>query len=76
MQYKNLGKYTRLRREKLNISLNDFAVNSGIDSSSLSKFERGIAGISFDNAVKIAGGFGKTLGEFIMEYEKDTDNNQ
>lgn len=70
MQYKNLGKYIREQRKLANLSLNEFAFNAGIEPASLSNFENAKSGVVFDTIIKIANAFGKTAGEFLIEYEK------
>ena len=70
MQYKILGNYIREKRKELNISLNEFAFNCGIEPATLSNFETGKSGILFDNIIKISLGFNKTVGELLTEYEK------
>lgn len=69
MQYYNFGNFIRLKREKLNISLNNFALNCGIDSATLSNFETCKSDILFMNMAKISKGFNMSLGELITEYE-------
>ena len=69
MQYYNFGNFIRQKRKKLNISLNSFAVNCGIDSATLSNFETCKSDILFNNMAKISKGFDMSLGELIIEYE-------
>ena len=71
MQYKNLGKYIRKKRLLLGISLNAFALNSDIDPATLSNFETGKSGISFDTFTKIAKGFNLVASELLLQYEKE-----
>lgn len=73
MKYNKLGNYIRLRRERLGISLNKFAFNSEVNTASLSNFETGKSGISFNTMIKISQGFGQTVGEFITDFEKSMD---
>lgn len=69
MQYYDFRNFVRLKREKLNISLNSFALNCGLDSATLSNFETGKSDILFMNITKIPKGFNMSLGELITEYE-------
>ena len=71
MQYDNLGAFIKSKRENLypNLSLNEFALNIDVDSSTLSKIENNKQGMNKNTLVKIASGFGLLLSEFIKEYE-------
>jgi len=69
MQYKKFGNYIRRKRRKLNIALNTFALDSGIDKASLSNFERNKSDIYFENFTKIAKGFNLTPAQLLTEFE-------
>lgn len=69
MQYDNLGAFIRNKRKKLSFSLSSFSLNNDIDPATLSNFERGLTGITFNTLIKIANGFGKSPAEFLTEFE-------
>lgn len=71
MLYSNLGKYIRKRREELKSSLNEFAFTNDIDPAILSRIENLKQNIKLNVLEKIAKGFKQTLGEFLMEFEKE-----
>ncbi len=71
MQYKNLGKYIRQRRESLKISLNEFAIENDIDPAILSRIETLKQNIKLNILEKIAQGFNKTPAQFLTEFEKE-----
>lgn len=75
MQYNKLGKFIRENRERLKISLNEFAFSCGIEPATLSNFETGKSGITLDTAISIANGFNKRLSELFFEYEKYSEKN-
>ncbi len=70
MEYKDLGYYIRNKRNEIGLSLNTFALNNNIEPASLSKFETGKSGVTFETIIKIANGFNKTVGELLSEYEQ------
>lgn len=70
MQYQNIGKYIRNKREKINKSLNGFAADIDVDSSILSRIENAKQDIKLNVLIKIAKGFGQTPSEFLTEFEK------
>ena len=70
MQYRNFGKFIKLKRLKLKYSLNQFAILSEIDSASLSRFEHNKSDIYFSNFIKIANGFNMSPAELLKEFEK------
>lgn len=72
MQYYNFANFIRLKREKLNISLNSFATNCELDPATLSNFETYKSDILFGNMVKISKGFNMNLGDLLNEYESST----
>lgn len=71
MLYNNLGKYIRKKRELKGLSLNKFAISNDIDSAILSRIENMQQNIKLNILEKIAGGFGLTAGEFLIEYENN-----
>lgn len=72
MNYENLGKYLRAKRESMipKISLNKFAINNGIEPAVLSRVENEKQDVKFLVLAKIANGMGLTLSELIQDYEK------
>ena len=69
MRYSELGKYIRNERKKLNMSLNEFALVSDIDSAILSRIENLKQDIKMNVLRKIANGFSKTPAQFLTEFE-------
>ena len=69
MQYDSLGKYIKIRREMFGKTLNGFAIENDIEPAILSRIENLRQGIKLNILAKIAKGFGKTVGEFLIEYE-------
>lgn len=69
MKYDDLGKYIKKRREMLGNTLNNFAFENGIEPAILSRIENLRQGIKLNILAKIAKGFGKTVGEFLIEFE-------
>jgi len=71
MQYDNLGLFIKSKREKMypELSLNEFALNIGVDSSTLSKIENQKQGMNKNTMVKFARGFKMLLSDFVKEYE-------
>ena len=59
-QYSELGKYIKNERKKLNISLNEFALITDVDSAILSRIENLKQDIKMNVLRKIANGFNKT----------------
>lgn len=70
MQYKYLGKFIKLKREKTGISLNKFAMEADIDCAILCRIENLKQGIKLSVLEKIAKKFDKTPAEFLMEFEE------
>ena len=70
MQYKDIGKYIRKKREAENISLNGFAIDNDIDPAILSRIENSKQNIKLNILEKIAKGFKQTPAEFLTEFEK------
>ena len=71
MQYSELGKYIKQRRERLGISLNKFAQEAEIDCAILCRIENLKQGIKVGILEKIANNFGKTPAEFLKEFEEN-----
>lgn len=71
MQYKDLGKYIRAKRETMKVSLNEFAFSNDIDPAILSRIETLKQNIKVNVLEKIAQGFNKTPAEFLTEFEKE-----
>ncbi len=69
MQYSVLGKYIKNERKKLNISLNEFALITDVDSAILSRIENLKQDIKMNVLKKIANGFNKTPAQFLTEFE-------
>ena len=69
MQYNNFGKFLRDKREKMQITLNKFALQNDIEPAILSRVETQKQGVSLFVLGKIANGFGITVSELIKEYE-------
>lgn len=69
MQYSKIGKFIREKRSKMNITLNTFAINSDVDSATLSNFETGKSDVLFQTFVKIAQGFNTSPSDLIKEFE-------
>lgn len=71
MQYDNFGLFIKSKRERMypELSLNEFALNIGVDSSTLSKIENQKQGMNKNTMVKFACGFNMLLSDFIREYE-------
>lgn len=70
MQQKSLGKFLKSKRESLNCSLNKFALNIGIEPSTLCRIENLKQDVKFSTLIKIAEGFGVKTSELIDEFEK------
>lgn len=70
MQYDNLGKFIKLKREKAGLSLNKLANTAGIDPAILSRIENQKQGIKINIIKDIASVFEQTPAEFLFEFEK------
>lgn len=70
MQYSELGKFIRLKRENLGISLNKFAQEADVDCAMLCRIENCKQGIKLGVLEKIAVNFGVTPAEFLKEFEE------
>lgn len=77
MKYLNkLAEYIRFRRTQAGFSLNKFAIEAEIESSTLSRNETKINEISIDNLAKIASVYNQTPSEFLKDFEKYTKINR
>lgn len=70
MQYDELGKYIKLKREELGISLNKFAQDADVDCAILCRIENQKQGIKLNILEKIANKFGKSPADFLKEFEQ------
>ena len=70
MQYSELGKYIKLKRKELGVSLNKFAQDADVDCAILCRVENLRQGIKIKINKKIANNFGKTPAEFLKEFEE------
>lgn len=68
MQYNDLGKYIRNKRNKIQKTLNSFAFDCGVEPATLSRFENQESDILLQNFLKIIEGFNQTPEEFFAEY--------
>ena len=70
MKYSNrLAEYIRFRRTEAGFSLNKFAVEAEMESSTLSRNETKINEISLDNLAKIASVYNQTPSAFLKDFE-------
>ena len=69
MQYNEIGKYIKFRREELGVSLNKFAQDSDIDCAILCRVENLKQGIKLNILEKIANNFKQTPAEFLNDFE-------
>ena len=70
MQYVNLGKYIKQKREEAGITLNKFAFANDIDPAILCRIENQKQNIKLNILEKIARGFNQTPAEFLSDFEK------
>ena len=70
MQYSELGKYIKLKRKELGVSLNKFAQDADVDCAILCRVENLRQGIKINVLKKIANNFGKPPAEFLKEFEE------
>lgn len=71
MQYYELGKYIKQKRQELGYSLNKFAVECEIDSAILSRIENLKQNIKINILQKIASGFEMSPAEFLTKFEQN-----
>ena len=71
MLQNNLGKFINQERRALfpNVSLNNFALDIGIEPATLSRIENLKQDVKFTTLNKIAKGFNLQTSEFIAKYE-------
>lgn len=70
MQYtKDIRDFIREKREANGKTLNQFALENGIDPSTLSKLERKEQGMNYKTLINIALGFEDKLSTFFKELE-------
>lgn len=75
MQYNKLGSYIKYRREKLDISLNSFAIQNEIDPAVLCRIENLKQNIKINVLEKIALGFELSPAKFLLEFEEYSHKN-
>ncbi len=69
MQYNEIGKYIKNKREELGVSLNKFAQDADIDCAILCRIENLKQGIKLNILEKIANNFNQTPAEFLKDFE-------
>ena len=74
MQYYELVKYIKQKRQELGYSLNKFAVECEIDSAILSRIENLKQNIKINILQKIASGFEMSPAEFLTKFEQNNQN--
>lgn len=70
MQYSQLGKFIKEKRQQRGLSLNNFATEAEIDPAILCRIENLRQGIKLDVLEKIAFALEMKLSKFLAEYEK------
>lgn len=70
MQYSQLGKFIKEKRQQKGLSLNKFATEAEIDPAILCRIENLRQGIKLDVLEKIAFALEMKLSKFLAEYEK------
>ena len=70
MQYSDLGKFIKTKRQHKGLSLNKFAMEAEIDPAILCRIENLKQGIKLDVLVRIALTFDMKVSEFLAEFEK------
>ena len=73
MQYSDLGRFIKLKREALGVSLNKFAQEADVDCAILCRIENSRQGIKVSILEKLFKVFGKTPAEFLTEFENFQD---
>jgi len=71
MQYNELGKFIKNKREAANISLNKFAIENDIEPATLSRIENLKQDIKMGVLAKISKGFKSTPAKFLLEFENN-----
>lgn len=70
MQYSELGKFIKYKREQTGLSLNKFAIEAEIDSAILSRIENLKQGIKINILYNIANALNITPAKLLEEFEK------
>ncbi len=70
MQYSELGKFIKYKREQTGLSLNKFAIEAEIDSAILSRIENLKQGIKINILYNIANALNTTPSKLLEEFEK------
>ena len=70
MQYSQLGKFIKEKRQQRGLSLNKFATEAEIDPAILCRIENLRQGIKLDILEKITFALDMKLSKFLAEYEK------
>lgn len=70
MQYSQLGKFIKEKRQQRGLSLNKFATEAEIDPAILCRIENLRQGIKLDVLEKIVFALEIKLSKFLAEYEK------
>ena len=70
MQYSDLGKFIKTKRQHKGLSLNKFVMEAEIDPAILCRIENLKQGIKLDVLEKIALTFDMKVSEFLAEFEK------
>ena len=70
MQYSQLGKFIKEKRQQRGLSLNKFTTEAEIDPAILCRIENLRQGIKLDVLEKIAFALEIKLSKFLAEYEK------
>ena len=69
MQYSELGKFIKMKREQAGLSLNKFANLAEIDPAIQCRIENMKQGIKINILESISRAFGTTPAEFLKEFE-------
>ena len=69
MQYNNLGKFIKEKRQKLGISLNKFSFLAEVDPAIICRIENLKQGIKIEILEKIAEVYHQSPAEFLTEFE-------
>lgn len=70
MQYSELGKFIKFKREQTGLSLNKFANLAEIDPAIQCRIENLKQGIKINTLENISRAFGTTPAKFLEEFEK------
>ncbi len=73
MQYSELGKFIKIKREQMGMSLNKFANLAEIDPAIQCRIENMKQGIKINILENISRAFGMTPAEFLEEFEGEND---